>query len=479
VLTWLYRRVALDDPPPGVTLLTTLLIVLIAVFSASALSIYGISQVLTPWFWLVLSTALGFILLRALARVVRRLVGQALPGFSLSPWGRRSLIALMVAVSIPMVKLVDDTRPVATYTSVLSLAYRLDEWLILIWVGGVLVFLHQQGKKGLKIQRLTRTLGVLGVSAYLYNTTARWFYIPVTFLLGWLTLTQWFVGAPKVFDALDGRFHDVVQKRARWLACVLDTRIAERAHREHRKQLSEKLTQGELTLTAYDEQLASSRKQLQTLRDRATQDGQPVRDLVLGFGPYPTAWQNGVHGARFALLFSLPWITLYLRDFLTDPMPGLIYPLWSFGANLSLVLLRWITYGFFLGYFYPYLRGKSGLQKGLGLFLASIGPAIPLMALLRSSATAWQASLFWMLQVFIHCMLLGLVAFDFTILRREGFEWPMLFELHGLPSLGISISSILVAIGAAVTTLLTSQTAELLKVALTFIIPRVPPDALP
>ena len=101
------------------------------------------------------------------------------------------------------------------------------------------------------------------------------------------------------------------------------------------------------------------------------------------------------------------------------------------------------------------------------------------MALLRSSATAWQASLFWMLQVFIHCMLLGLVAFDFTILRREGFEWPMLFELHGLPSLGVSISSILVAIGAAITTLMTSQTAELLKVALTFIIPRVPPDALP
>ena len=57
------------------------------------------------------------------------------------------------------------------------------------------------------------------------------------------------------------------------------------------------------------------------------------------------------------------------------------------------------------------------------------------MALLRSSATAWQASLFWILQVFIHCMLLGLVAFDFTIQpdRRTVESGTHLYHPQGSP----------------------------------------------
>ena len=57
---------------------------------------------------------------------------------------------------------------------------------------------------------------------------------------------------------------------------------------------------------------------------------------------------------------------------------------------------------------------------------------------------------------------------------RQGYrDWQMLFELHGIPSVGVSISTILIAAGTAITTLFQSQTQEVLKAALTFIIPNV------
>ena len=76
-------------------------------------------------------------------------------------------------------------------------------------------------------------------------------------------------------------------------------------------------------------------------------------------------------------------------------------------------------------------------------------------------------------------MLLGLVAFDYRILKQGYRDWQVLFQVHGLTSAGISISSILAAAGAAAVTLLTSQTTNLVGLALKFVIPQVPTDLIP
>jgi hypothetical protein len=73
-------------------------------------------------------------------------------------------------------------------------------------------------------------------------------------------------------------------------------------------------------------------------------------------------------------------------------------------------------------------------------------------------------------------MLLGLVAFDYWILRKGGRGWQMLFEVHGLPSLGISISGILAAVGTLVTTLLTKP--ELIEMFLDLFAPNVPTETV-
>ncbi|MEY3282876.1 MAG: hypothetical protein RIR86_889, partial [Acidobacteriota bacterium] len=70
---------------------------------------------------------------------------------------------------------------------------------------------------------------------------------------------------------------------------------------------------------------------------------------------------------------------------------------------------------------------------------------------------------FWALQIFVQSMLIGLVAGDYEILRKAGYRFADLLEIHRLSSLSAWASSLLVAISAAIATLLTSGAVEVLS----------------
>ena len=169
----------------------------------------------------------------------------------------------------------------------------------------------------------------------------------------------------------------------------------------------------------------------------------------------------------------MPWIVLGIGEILDRPVFAAGYPFWDIAADITFLVLQWLAYGFFLGYLFPYLRGRNGLEKGLGLFLAATLPALCLAALVRHGQD-WAPLLFWMLQVFIHCSLLGLVAFDLATVRRSGYrDWRLVFEVLGLPRLGVSVSTLLAAIGTALVTLFSDQAGQLVSLALKFVIPQL------
>jgi len=473
----LYRCAVSRAPRPGLALLAALLTLAMAAVDGYA---WGASR--DPWLpfvWLVLAAALGTSLVLCVVGAVRAQMRQAGLNLTVPRWAGLLLILLIVVLTIPMDRLVSPTRERAYYYSVLFLTYRLDEWLIFIWLAGVLYFLYQEGRAGQRIGPLARMVGVLGVSSLLFNVSARWLYIPATFLIGWFMLGWWLVRPAEYWRAkLGPLFERVFEERFELLDQILDLNAAEGTYRQFRKKKGEQLAEGEIDLETYGMAVEKRRRRVSAVwkRSRIGAEKHPIREVALTFGPYESAWANGVHGARFALLFATPWIVLSLRDFFSGAMPSQTYPLWGFAAELLTVVARWGAYGFVLGSFYPYLRGKNGLQKGLGLFLCSVLASLPLMALFNTTAEAWQANLFWVLQVFIQCMLLGLVAFDYFIVRQGRYDWQMLFEVHGMTSVGVSVSSILVAVGAAVTTLVTSQATNLVTLALRFIIAPVSPD---
>ncbi|MGD8792354.1 MAG: hypothetical protein PVF47_07345 [Anaerolineae bacterium] len=478
LLDALYRRVALQSPRPGVTLLAAGLVVAMGAIHGYALGAFG-SGTWQAWLWLALAVVLGVSLQLALIKTLATPARQIAPDLAIPRRVTWLGFLFLVILAVPMARLVNPTSAIAYYNNVATLANYLDDWILFAWLVGVLYLLCRAGREGQEIDAFTRMVGVLGASSLLFSVTSRWLYIPVTFFLGWLVLERWFVQPATQWRRVQPYFERVFEARLALLDQIMDLNAVEGAYKQFRKRMGEKLSSGEVDFEAYDEQLTKRRAELDTMRDGAKIQDRPIKGLALAFGPYRSAWKNGLHGARYALLFAVPWLLLYLRDFLTGSMPQQTYPIWAFALALLTIVARWAAYGFFFGYFYPYLRGANGLQKGLGLFLCTVLPAVPIMALYRTTADAWQASLFWALQVFIHCMLLGLVAFDWSILRQGRYDWRMLFEVHGLPSVGVSVSSIVVAIGAAITTLMTSQATNLVTMALRFIIPQFPTDLPP
>jgi hypothetical protein len=194
--------------------------------------------------------------------------------------------------------------------------------------------------------------------------------------------------------------------------------------------------------------------------------------VVFAFGPDSTAWASGLRGASFGLLPTLPWIIVALWQLVNQPRSTELYPFWVALQGGLATVLSWALIGFLFGYFYPYIRGDSGLAKSAWLFVGVVTP-ISLVAMTRiSSVDEKRALILWIAQVCIQLVTLGLFAFDYATLRRNGFRgWGLVFEVHDLPVVSLSISSFLIALGVAVTTSLQSGAANLIGLALRLILP--------
>lgn len=465
----------LADSQPNPALAPTAALVTVVLIASDLLLIT--QEGARDWFWLAVSALFGAVLLKALIAIIRRL-SRHLPMLS-NLWrkrlSRRNSVVLLVALSLPVGGIIFPTENLATSHSLASFGLAVDRFVPLIWLLGITAVLFRRGRNSLEITSWTRWAGIICASSVLYSVASMWLYIPVTFLIGWFVLDRLLIRPAKDWESLKELVEpSVVRARPRLLSAILILNAAEHAYRRFRRKQIEKVIEGELNIQTFEQQREIRQRQLDSLRSKAILAGRTGKEVALAFGPKPTAWLNGVHGAKFAVLFAMPWIVLGIAEFLRAPTTYADYPLWELTNTVSLVLLRWVSFGFLLGYFFPYIQGKSGLEKGFALFLASVLPALPLAAVYNGTVKEWTPILFWFLQVFIHCMLLGLFAFDYTVLQQGGHrDWRLLFEVHEVPALGASISSILLAIGTAMTTLLVSGGTELIGLALKFALPQL------
>ena len=423
------------------------------------------------WAWLVYATALGAVLVYSMLRLVYTLARQAglVPQMSQQIYLRLILISILSA--IPMRLLFSSSAAPADYYEVMNLAGELDNLIQFIFLAGLTWFFYQQGRKSPVLSRLTLAVGMIAAATVLYPSNAHWLFIPLTFLLGYRLLFN-FIKPAHYWKELEPLYTRVFHDRLHFLEELVNLNNGERGYHELHRSLSTKMGKDELSYIQFKEKLDARRAELDECNERAKVHDKPIKDVALTFGPHPTAWENGIHGAYWAAMLSIPWITIWMNNFMAGEVTSSGYPLWSFFADLLNLLISWVGIGFLFGYFYPFLRGKNGLEKGVRFWLVIVLPALPLALVNNTTMTDWQGFFFWVLQVFLHCMLLGLIAFDYMTLRQGYRDWQMLFELHGIPSVGVSISTILIAAGTTVTTLFQERTQEILRAALTFILPQ-------
>ncbi len=349
------------------------------------------------------------------------------------------------------------------YWPLWSLAWQLKSffYLALILILTRFLWSVSSHRRSLALPPSARIAGILLALSLFYSPVARWHYIPVCFLIGFLLLKKWLLPGKhidlSVLSGIENQLSRVIKK-------IISFNDAEKALRLLKKELVTKIGKGELTYDGYTEKVEAQDRAVAGLKNDLTIDGHFAKELVLGLGPTDSAWENGKRASFYSLIFSLPWILLYLRNFVLAPAPTESYLILDLLNSFISYLLTWISYGFIFGYFYPYIIGKHGIQKGLAVFLTIVIPQLVFTSLVYPvDRASWQSFGFWTLQIFVHCMLLGLVAGDYEILRRAGFKFSDLLEIHKFSSLSAWASTVVVAISAAITTLISSGAAEVLS----------------
>lgn len=283
-----------------------------------------------------------------------------------------------------------------------------------------------------------RTLGVLFALALLFEPFIRFAHLPVVLIVGYLLVSHWLLLHDDSPIAGLLRFQLNSSSRERLITLVVER--AEKTNDSGRK------------LHVPSRQEGGNPREFE--RDRA---------VAMSLAPRDSPWDNGILFARYSLWLALPWTLFYfvpreLDLWLRDSQYPILGPLLA----LAWYGIQWPALGFFLGYFYPAIRGSNGLWKGLSTAVVYIVPfvSIDLLFWLVGELDTWQRTIVWATQVFITSVLTGFLAGELQMLWQSGYGWRQMTSIHNFRALAAWGSSVAVALGSAIVTLLTTTIGE-------------------
>jgi hypothetical protein len=196
--------------------------------------------------YLTISVAMGIALILSIIATVFPPILQVKPGFKFARWAKALIFTGAHLLAISMRKMFYPSGMLADDSEIISLAYYLDDMLIYLWLAGMTWLLYREGRQGTNISPQIRLLGLLAGASLLFTVTARWLYIPVTFILGWAALS-YFIHPAEYWETIKSFFVPVVKNRLKLLDQVISLNIAEHSYQQYHKVLKEKLSNAEIT----------------------------------------------------------------------------------------------------------------------------------------------------------------------------------------------------------------------------------------
>lgn len=206
-------------------------------------------------------------------------------------------------------------------------------------------------------------------------------------------------------------------------------------------------------------------KKRKELLGYAITSGGVIRDVVLSFGAHQGTWENSRlctrYGFALGTVLALTYGILLLPS-VADQLNTPFLPLMMLVAFVMPIFLRWVLAGFFLGYFFTRLPGRSGAMKGfwLACAIAACVFAYDLLFRVRSSADLQS-----FLATDVVLTVLGLMGIgatlDYHTIRRAGYNWQQLLALYRVPYLAGYLSALLAAILSTTVSVINGQIATL------------------
>lgn len=367
----------------------------------------------------------------------------------------------------------EEYQNITSSSLVASITWALSRtWIFILLLMLLRILKHSSDSTGKgPLPKSALDTGIVLALAFFFLPAPQWLYLPIVFLMGYALLRRWALVPRQLTESSSNIEH--LQQSVREKIGLND---AVRGLKMLKKELMGKLSKGEIDYRAYTDRVNAMEDTVEEKRHNWLFNTQQKGGEALTVGPDLTPWERAKTGALYGLVFGLPWIVIFLSNLQKTTVPYINAELLSVITSSFLAIAQWPLQGFFFGYFYPYLRGSDGVQKGVYLFLTIFMPTFVATVLMKSmTGDVWTTFSLWGLQLFIQCMLLGLVSGDYETLRRAGLSWRHLIDVHNLGSLVAWGSSVIVALGAAIITLLTSGAVGLISSGLKALIPELQP----
>jgi hypothetical protein len=307
-------------------------------------------------------------------------------------------------------------------------------------------------------------------SVYLVGYSETWFYVPLPLIIGYILAKFWLL-RPIEGLAVDETARSSTRERLKEL---IQRRWAERMMRSFEKSQDKKLGAGDFGPDEYRQKLAAFQRALAPEETGNRSTPQSIQEMALAYGPTGDSWQNGVIAVQYGLPLALIPAALTMYEFVAGRAQAL-FPALTFSLRMVFSFSYWLALAFFFGYFYTFIRGKTGLTKGAFLALGVTLPYLCYSLIQTQSLAEFRYFFLWATEVFSFCTLLGLFAFDYETLRRNGYSLRDVFSLHNTPTLSAFASSLVAALVPGIMAIMSGKALDLAKSLADRILPHVQP----
>ncbi|MET9959182.1 hypothetical protein ABZ128_08855 [Streptomyces sp. NPDC006326] len=368
----------------------------------------------------------------------------------------RTGVFVLLAVAVALAVSWNRDEPLSPgWWDLQGLARQLDGVLGLVLVAATVRALYDCGQSPLTVPRELRGHRALGI-VLMFTLAAGG--LSLLAVPSWVTacsaaLMAWFLfpyeqikRAAAVLRQAPGEHTDAVNRSAQ-------SGAARRALSSLRKAAHEKIADGRPG-TVVQRRLRAVERSSYDER-RRDQAGGTVSVRQLAFGAYTGAvpWQRALRTAQAAAVIGAPWTVLSLAGAVVAAHSESKYPVLDIVGTAAPILLFWAGYGLLYGYFFPLLRGQTGLAKALWTYGLMLVPAVLQVAVSRDPAhwASWTHTLLYALQAFTFAMTLGLCA-DGAVLAKNRMRPARLTDIHNLGFIAAWWSSVAIALVTGVAT---------------------------
>lgn len=346
--------------------------------------------------------------------------------------------------------------------------------LSLSLLAGVIVSLRSglNERLGAPLRPLARGLGRVLLAGFAVGLTPAWGFVPLS-LFGGLLLFEWLlprraIVPPEAAEKFVKEYH------ASGIRDMLRLNRLTRLRRASEASAQKLARENKL-----DEKEYQSRREEYEEEKRAIE--QPdylktsqctLRDLAFNFGAGAKHWDNLKNSLAWGLILAAPLVILQGWPLVSEAFSKAgAFPFLSTGAHLSLLTAQYLAAAAFLGYFFPYLRGRNGLEKGGWLAASIIASLLPYHLIHTSTLTMWLVVAIWAASILAYNLLISLLAFDVRTLLHFKISAARLPDLYDFGELAAYLTGSGAPLVTTIVTALTNQMNEWVPALLKVVFP--------